>query len=155
MDIPMMQRAEQKSNEMGTINNSIMGGQRNFVGFLGEEVAISAMGGVSDNTYDYDMYDKYGYKVDVKTKLTTVEPKPYYDCSIAAYNTKQKCDYYAFVRIKKDLSCAWLLGIKDKQDYFDQSVFMRKGQIDPSNNFRVRADCYNLKIQALDDLKEQ
>jgi len=28
---------------------------------------------------------------------------------------------------------------------------MRKGEVDPSNNFTVRADCYNLRIDKLDE----
>ena len=28
---------------------------------------------------------------------------------------------------------------------------MKKGTVDPSNNYKVQADCYNLKIKELED----
>lgn len=147
--IKMMKRADMKSKEMGTLNNSIMNGTRNFVGFLGEEIMMDYLGIDSpSNTYDYDIVYN-GKTIDVKTKLTTVTPKLYYDCSIAAYNIKQKCDLYAFVRVHKNLKEAWVLGLKEKQAYLDESRFLKKGDKDGNNNFTVRADCYNLPISSL------
>ena len=78
-------------------------------------------------------------------------PQGHFECSVCDYNSKQKCDAYAFVRVKKDLSVGWLLGVKNKDNYFKESTFMKKGDIDPSNNFVVRADCYNLSIDKLDN----
>ncbi len=145
----MINLAEDKVNEMGKLNNSILKGSGSLAGFIGEQIFMNVLGGEWKNTYDYDVIveDK---KIDVKTKQTTVEPKPYYECSVASYNTKQKCDTYAFVRVKKDLSVGWLLGVKNKDAYFKESNFMKKGDVDPSNNFVVRADCYNLPIDKLD-----
>ena len=90
-----------------------------------------------------------GKKVDVKTKQTSVAPLPDYDCSVANFNTKQACDTYAFVRVKNDLTVGWYLGCMDKKEYFEKAVFMKKGDVDASNNYTVRADCYNLKIKQL------
>ena len=87
--------------------------------------------------------------IDVKTKRTTVTPKPDYDCSVAAFNTKQKCDKYVFVRVLNDLTKGWILGEMDKEEYFDNARLMKKGKIDPANGFRVRATCYNVAIQDL------
>ena len=39
--------------------------------------------------------------------------------------------------------------------YFEKANFFKKGQIDPSNNFVVRADCYNLpsnRLKSIDHL---
>ena len=144
--------ADNKAKEMGRLNNSITKGEGNLSGFIGEAVAQAVLGGELNNTYQYDLVLPSGKTVDVKTKRTTVKPKDYYDCSVAAFNTKQRCDYYCFVRVKDDLSVAWYLGVYDKQEYFKDSIFLTKGQIDPSNNFTVKADCYNLKINKL---KEQ
>jgi len=100
--------------------------------------------------HDYDIV--VGSKrIDVKTKQTTVAPLPHYECSVAAFNTRQKCDAYAFVRVLKDLSVGWFLGVSEKDQYFNTATFMKKGDIDPSNNFTVRADCYNLRIDKLGD----
>ena len=51
----MKLRAWEKSKEMGVINNSIMKGDGNVAGFLGEEVANSVLRGIIVNTYDYDI----------------------------------------------------------------------------------------------------
>jgi hypothetical protein len=150
----MMRKAKIKADEMGTLNNSIMDGHRNVVGFLGEEVALDVLGGTASNTFNYDIIDAKLRTVDVKTKLTTVPPLENYDCSVAAYNTTQECDCYAFVRILKTKPVAWFLGYIKKEDYYNKATFMKKGEVDPSNNFTVRADCYNLKISELDSIPE-
>jgi len=92
-----------------------------------------------------------GTKVDVKTKQTGYVPLPSYDCSIAALNTKQDCNYYAFVRVKNDFSIGWYLGVYNKDQYMKDAVFMQKGTIDPSNGYTVKSDCYNIKIDQLKD----
>ena len=145
----MIDTARQKATEMGSLRNSIRNGNGNLVGFIGEQVALHVMGGSEANTYDYDMITEDGRKVDVKTKQTTVKPKTFYECSVAKFNTTQKCDMYAFVRVKNTLDVAWFLGVMDKDKYYEMATPLKKGDIDPSNNFTVRADCYNLKIEEL------
>ena len=147
----MVNKARAKATEMGRLNNSITGGQGSVAGFLGEEVARLIMGGSEENTYDYDLKLDNGYTVDVKTKRTTVPPKRYYECSVAELNTKQKCDYYAFVRVYKDLHTAWFLGVYPKSAYYKDATYLKKGDVDPSNNFTVKSNCYNLPISALED----
>jgi len=145
----MLQKSENKAKEMGSLNNSILQGNGNLSGFLGEVIALQVLGGTEINTYDYDLVTTNGIKIDVKSKKTTVEPKEHYDCSVAAFNVKQKCDVYCFVRIKDDYTCGWYLGIYPKEDYFKDATFFKKGDIDPSNNYIVKADCYNLTISKL------
>lgn len=153
----MRTNAQKKADELGQLKNSIMKGQGNFTGFLGEEIIKSFLSAKSSNTKDYDIsYKKKKY--DIKTKLTTKEPLPDYDCSIASYNTVQKCDGYIFVRIQKDkednLVCGWILGWMDKEEYFQNAEYWPKGKIDPSNGYRVKASCYNVKIKDLKSLEE-
>ena len=38
-----------------------------------------------------------------------------------------------------------------KDEYFKKATFLKKGDVDPSNNYTVRADCYNLKINELQE----
>ena len=147
----MKKRAWSKSREMGEINNSITRGDGNIAGFLGEEVANSLIKGEINNTYDYDII-KGKTKYDVKTKRCTSAPKPYYDCSVAAFNTRQKCDNYVFVRIENingRWGRAWVLGSYNKDQYFKDARFLKKGKIDGNNGFKVKADCYNLPIRDL------
>ena len=143
--------ARNKAEELGVVRKSITHGEGNVAGFIGEQIALECLGGEWHNTYSYDIILPDGKKVDVKTKQTSVKPLPEYDCSIAKFNTKQECDMYAFVRVKNDLTIGWYLGSIDKKEYFKKAIFMKKGYVDPSNNFTVRADCYNMKIKALDN----
>ena len=160
----MKERAKKKSEEMGVIRNSIMSGDGNIAGFLGEEIANTILQGKISNTYDYDIItgqDQWReagdpdpvVTWDVKTKRCTSPPKKYYECSIADFNTKQKCDNYAFVRIEfkndKPTGRAWFLGGYIKKNYFRDARFLKKGDYDPDNNYTVKADCYNLPINKL------
>lgn len=145
----MLVEARDKAAEMGRLCNSIINGAGNIAGFIGEAIAQKVMGGVLANTYDYDLVLCNGKTVDVKTKQTSVKPLETYECSIAKLNTTQECDFYAFVRVKNDFSVGWLLGVYEKQQYMLDSVFMKKGTIDPSNGYTVKSDCYNLKINQL------
>lgn len=147
----MLEQAQIKSLEMGKLYNSITAGEGNLAGFVGEQIAFSILGGEWLNSYDYDLILQDGTLVDVKTKRTSVEPLPKYDCSVAAYNTKQKCDAYAFVRVHNSMSKGWYLGIISRDKYFEDADYMKKGSIDSSNGFRVKATCYNLKINQLKD----
>tara|TARA_R100000935_G_scaffold28738_1_gene49141 strand:- start:6 stop:482 length:477 start_codon:yes stop_codon:yes gene_type:complete len=147
----MIDAARKKSNDMGLLKNSITGGGGNVAGFLGEDCARIILGGKEANTYDYDLKLEDGRTVDVKTKRTTVPPKRYYECSVAEFNTRQKCDYYAFVRVHNDLHTAWFLGVYPKDKYYDDATYLRKGEVDPSNNFTVKSNCYNMAISALEE----
>ena len=154
----MKNRAWRKAREMGVIHNSIMKGGGNIAGFLGEEIANSLIEGTINNTYDYDITSKGGIKYDVKTKRCTSEPKPHYECSVANFNTKQKCDRYAFVRVEfknGKWGRAWLLGWLDHDEYFEKSTKLIKGQVDPSNGFVVRADCHNVPIEDLRNFRRR
>tara|TARA_R100001509_G_C4748281_1_gene175469 strand:+ start:83 stop:568 length:486 start_codon:yes stop_codon:yes gene_type:complete len=143
-------RARKKAIDMGRIANSITNGGGNLAGFIGEIVVTDYIGAKEQNTYDYDIVDKIGNKIDVKTKRCNSEPKVNYDCSIAAHGTKQKCDMYVFVRVLNDFSKAWILGKIMKDEYFEKAKYHKKGELDPDNKFRFKADCYNVKIHQLD-----
>jgi hypothetical protein len=145
----IIEMAKVKSVEMGKLNNSITSGDGNLSGFIGEFVVSELIDAEVSNTYDYDLVTKDGIKIDVKTKRTNFTPKKNYECSIAAFNIRQKCDQYVFVRVKNDFSKAWVLGYYPKDLYFQDARFYKKGDLDPDNNFTFKADCYNLKIEDL------
>lgn len=145
--------ARKKAIELGRLHNSITKGEGNLAGFLGEIIVREQFGYKEENTYDYDLVAPDGRRIDVKTKRTTVEPKPEYDCSIAASNTKQDCDEYIFVRVKADFSCGWILGSYNKEAYMQEAKFYKKGEVIDDNNFKVRADCYNMKINQLKECR--
>jgi hypothetical protein len=145
----------EKAEKMGVLKNSIIQGKGNLTGFLGEIAIHKYLAGSkweSSNSYDYDII--YGKnKIDVKTKWCNGFPTVDYDCSIAAYNTKQKCDTYIFCRVSSEIpkdfdnpSKVYLLGYIKKDDYFKFAKLWRKGEVDPSNDHLFTVDTYNLKI---------
>ena len=144
-----LDRARKKAVEMGKIPNSITNGGGSLAGFIGEVVVADILKIKHDNTYNYDLVNLSGKKIDVKTKRCNSQPQKTYDCSISAHGTKQECDSYIFVRVLNNLSRAWVLGEIDKQEYFDKARFCKKGDIDPDNGFNFKADCYNVKIADL------
>lgn len=144
-----VREATDMAEEMGRLRNSITSGQGNIAGFLGEVLTRKLLSAEQGNTYDYDLVLPDNSTIDVKTKRTTVEPKDYYDCSVAALNTKQKCDYYAFVRVRNDYKYAWFLGLIPKTDYFSKARLLKKGDTDGDNGFIVKSDCYNMSIADL------
>lgn len=145
----MLVEARDKAAEMGRLRNSIINGAGNIAGFIGEAIAQQVLGGELSNTYDYDLVLPSGKTVDVKTKQTSVKPLESYECSIAALNTTQECDYYAFIRVKNDFTVGWYLGMYDKKQYMEDATFMKKGTVDASNGYTVKSDCFNLKISEL------
>lgn len=146
-------KAKHLSSEMGTLRNSITKGQGNIHGFLGEIITSKFLSSSLNNTYDYDIVHN-NLKIDVKTKRVTTPPQEHYECSVAALNTKQECDVYVFTRILKDMTSGWLLGYINKEDYFNAALFLKKGHTDPSNNWKVSTDCYNLPINKLNNIED-
>tara|TARA_Y100001951_G_C11158777_1_gene193548 strand:- start:179 stop:652 length:474 start_codon:yes stop_codon:yes gene_type:complete len=146
----IIDECKQKSNDIGKLKNSITGGEGNLAGIIGEYIVHKHLKTSEwKNTYNYDLIYNNN-KIDVKTKRCNSKPKENYDCSVAKTSLHQNCDEYIFVRILNDFSLAWIVGKKNQKEYFKSARKMVKGQIDPSNNFTVRADCYNLQINELD-----
>jgi len=142
--------ARDMAEEMGRIHNSITKGQGNIAGFIGELVCLDLLNGRHESTKDYDIILTDGTKLDVKTKRTSVEPKPHYDCSVAALSLHQQNDAYAFCRVKNDYTLCWFLGMIEHDRYFEMARYLEKGEVDPANNFTVKSNCYNLSIEALE-----
>ena len=142
--------ARREAGNLGPIAGSILGGQGNTIGFLGEIIVRDLTGYKQVNTSDYDLLvEQSGRRVDVKSKQCKSTPHPSYDCSVAAHGTQQDCDDYVFVRIHNNLSRAWILGTIPKVEYFNKATRYQKGDLDESNGYVVKADCYNLKISEL------
>lgn len=133
------------------LRNSIRAGKGNFVARLGEILAQKVIGGSMENTFDYDLISPLGMKIDVKTKERTVAPLPHYEVSVADFNTKQECDAYLFtsILVSKEEAFGWLVGWMTKKDFYDKAKFHKKGELDPSNNFIFKADCYNMRMDLL------
>ena len=60
-----------------------------------------------------------------------------------------------FVRIEyknRRWGRAWFLGAYHSDSYCVDAQFLKKGQYDPDNGFKVKADCYNMPISKLEEL---
>lgn len=158
----MVARARAKATKTGQMNSkSFMKGRGNFVGFLGEEIFEAELGKrlrlrkEDEHTHDYRWFvDGKELILDIKTKKTT---RPYvkeeYEASVVSYQIDgetQPVDFYVFCRIYfppdgSDPPFGWILGKIKKSEFLAQSRFMKKGQYDPSNDYHVRNDCYNMR----------
>ena len=144
--------ATRRAIAMGSLKNSITCGTGNLAGFIGEEIVKVVLPEAEHHdTYDYDLVIN-GATADVKTKRTNVTPLPHYECSIADYNTKQVSDNYIFCRVNEDYTTGWVLGYLPKSEYFQKATFMKQGEVDPRNNYTVKADCWNVPISELYDV---
>ena len=145
----MREEAQRQADELPALNHSIRQGEGNIYGFLGELIFVKHKGGQQKNTYDYDIVMASGKTCDVKTKCVTSIPRIEYECSISAGHTKQKCDFYAFVRVTKDLKRGWYCGAISKADFFEKARFVKAGEPDGSNKWIPTVDCYNVTIADL------
>ena len=153
----MYKKALRMANELGVLRNSITSGKGNLAGFIGE-VALAEylrLKGLSvshNNTYDFDITVD-GTTVDVKTKRCTSAPRPTYECSVANFNTTQKCDRYVFTRVNEKGNIVYLLGWIDKLDFKKYSLFHKKGETDSNivsgKPFKFHADCWNIRVDQL------
>ena len=146
--------AKRRFDNFPLINNSIRQREGGLVGYIGEALVLHLEGGEIKDTYDYDLIDRNGVKIDVKTKERKVAPRSNYNCTVADFNTKQKCDRYAFVSGLNDMKTAWYLGSISKEEFYKKAVFRKKGELDPDSSpnypFKFTADCYNIPTSELE-----
>jgi len=155
----MLQRARTKADALGELRNSITQGAGNLAGFLGEEAMRAFLGEEATfaNTKNYDILFR-GKKIDVKTKRRKAAPLDDYDCSVAAYNTQQKCDIYVFASTTYDCKMAYICGWMPHDELFENSTAMEEGQKDSNivngKKYEFHADCYNMKYSQLKRMDE-
>jgi len=134
---------------------SFMRGKGMLAGLIGEEILKSRYAGFEFSkgkaAYDYDLlHDGRFGRTEVKTKQCGSPPELDYLCSVAEPSVHQECDYFAFVRVLRDFTRAWFIGIMPRQDFFDIALRFQKGDPDPNapqSAFRFSETCYNVKIK--------
>ena len=146
----MIAESVRMSKDMGVLNGSLLNGKGNAWGFLGEIVAAKELNAEHKNTYDYDLVMADGSTIDVKTQRVSSVPRPQFQCNVNEPSIKQKCDYYAFVRIHSDLTTAWYLGKMGKPQFMQQAMYREKGSA--TTNFIFKFNCYSITIDELDSL---
>ena len=60
-------------------------------------------------------------------------------------------DYYIFVSLYKQEK-AYIMGTMKTDEFLEKSTAYKKGDIDLSNNFKVRINCHNIAYEKLHDL---
>jgi|19_taG_2_1085344.scaffolds.fasta_scaffold85066_2 hypothetical protein len=155
--------AEERAEEMGKLNNSILEGRGTPAGFLSEEAFLNyfpdskLVPQTGTQKYKFDIMFR-DLKCELKTIRRTVKPSLGYECSIAKTSTHQKPDMYIFLSIEyRDKNklipkAVWLLGWISKEDFYKKAKFLTKGTIDLDNNHVVSQDKYNIQIWRLKDI---
>ena len=122
-------------NTFGKLKNSITNGEGNYLGSVGEVVLIDYYKnkGVKvedEQNYDYD-FKINDFKIDVKTQSIKYkyEPKQNYTCHIPNFNTKQDCDFYAFMFINLETNDAYCKGMIRKKDWKLVSKLKKQGEM--------------------------
>lgn len=151
----MLDAARVKEEEIPeTIKNSVRKGHGRFAGCVGEVAFEKYSNGEKCNTYNFDVCLQNGKVCEIKTKERGEKPKSTYEASIFAYNTRQECDYYIFASTLHDYSKVWLLGWLTPEEFKKIARFRKEGDVDPSNGQKCPADCWNVYIFELHELKD-
>ena len=167
----MIEEAQEWSNQLGAIKNSITKGRGNMAGKLGELAFSAYVGSPLEDKPNYDMIHN-GEKLEIKTKQRAVAPKSHYDVSVAKTSRHQHPDRYVFISIEFDnkgywgkpytggkivggatydgVKNIWLCGDKGAEEYFKEATVLKKGDKDGSNNFMALVVTYNMKISDLE-----
>ncbi len=149
------EEALDKANSLGELKNSIRQGEGNLVGFIGEGIVKAAFPrAIATNTYQHDIVlDDVTYEVKSKDR-TIPMPRPDDECSIAAFNPNQKADRYLFISVYRDRNTneyvhGHIMGHWACATYKDTAIFREKGWYDSRNNWKIKADCWNMEYSWL------
>jgi hypothetical protein len=139
--------AKTLADAQGALKGSIRFGQGNIYGYLGEAIFEKLYDCHRVNDYDHDFvissFDRE-IRVDVKTKMTTVEPKPEYEASVTKMPKQQDTDIYFFCRVHKDTRKGWAIGWEFSDTFFKTAYLKNKGDKDPSNGMICKRTCWNI-----------
>jgi hypothetical protein len=136
------------------LTKSIRNGEGTYIGIIGELLfsnLIPKAEFVGEYNYDFILNGK---TFDIKTKDRNVKPKPYYECTVNADTMDQKTDYYVFISLNLKEQKGYILGITNKNYFIHNSIYIRKGDVDPSNNFRAHSNIRNIRIDQLGEMNE-
>lgn len=107
-----------------------------------------------DMTYDFDLQ---GYKVDIKCKYRTVNPKQEYEASFFLYQSdeKFKADLYYFMSTIPSFEYVWLCGSASKDEILNNpnTQIWKQGTIDESNGMSFIEDTICLKYKYLNKIE--
>lgn len=148
-----------------TYNNSFTHGKSLIFGTMGE---ISALWFLNANTPSQSLKFHYVIKnrnydilselrgakktIEVKTKRTTVIPTPDFLCSVGILSKVQQFDYLVFMRVREDMSEAYMLGVIPRSEFYQKAKFYKKGDLEPGTTFEFVEDNYSVRVSDLHDI---
>ena len=133
--------------------NSIASGEGTFSGFIGKKLVSQYLKTDLHINPSFDMICR-SHRVKVKSKRTTVTPSKNYAVDVEATCAHQSCDWYVFVRvIERPPIKAWILGYFPRLEFLTTAKYYRKGDVVNSNQFIIKANCYEMVISDLRDFK--
>jgi hypothetical protein len=152
----ILQIARRQAEAMGRLRNSIRQGGGNLDGFVGEAAVKFLLGiplEIDQNTYDHDIV-WHGLSIDVKSKKTAVIPRRHYEASVSDHNPHQRCKIYVHTRVYYPdgatvPSVTYIMGWIEKTEYFRKARLVHRGQINGSNEWDPKCDCWNLAYSDL------
>ena len=150
--------ADKWADELGDLHTAMKrNDESKSAGRFGELVFTEVFGGEIQDDYEYDI-EYLDMKVEVKTAIRTVAPKPHYNANISDYSMGQDCDVYYFMSVlmgdvDEPYSKIWLCGYITPDEYKEKATFHKEGDVDPESpsgySFKFKADCYTLKYREL------
>ena len=119
--------------EFGILNNSILHGEGNLLGAIGEIITFDYCQDkvkklIHAQNYDFDLIVN-DYKIEIKTQSVKYKPESTWTCNVPAANSTQQCDFYCFVFINKDLSKGWIAGKITRQKFNEIKILKKQGEI--------------------------
>jgi len=142
---------------------SFRGPQGYQVGIVGEMVIMDwlektgrAWKATFNTQYDLEVSKE---KWEIKTKERTVDPEPWYDCTVPAYNhDHQRPDRFVFVSVtssgKSDsmnrFKRAFILGTISYADLDSKGTYRTPEDTPDDNGWVPTIECYNIPIEELD-----
>jgi hypothetical protein len=145
-----------EARAMGALANSFTKGGGNAIGMMGELLVHRLTGGerVGHVCFSHDIVLPDGLTIDVKTTLASAVPEPHYTARV--YGSEKvreklatKCDVYYFVRCNKNLTFACIIGWLPAREFITRSIWLPRGNVDPSDGKLSFADEYTLPISEL------
>ncbi len=157
-----LKRTWQQSSRMPVYKGSYRKSNANFVGLVGEKLAIAwfrknGLDPSADNEIEHDL--RIGnVRIEVKTKDRTVDPLPHYEATVPKYvYDLQQPDYYLFGSLKRELpKCTgwyrsfqfgYLVGFLSRSSFNNLKYSVGKGY--KSNGANFFCDAWNCKISDL------
>lgn len=148
----MLQKAIQRSLEIGTLKGSFMNGDRSIVGCLGELAFQDAyLSAELCNTYDFDFRLK-GKTIDVKSRIAKAPINQTFDFTLPCLKKDQEVDFYVFAAVYWNFEYVDLLGYLPYKEFVSLRSRVKKGDPMPQGGY-FRSDGFQVFVGDFQALK--